>query len=162
MISLIVAVDKNNGIGYKNKLLWKNKADMKIFRSVTFSKDIVMGSNTYLSIGKILPFRTNYIISNNKDIQKELKNEIGAFCLPQKEIQSLIEKYKNSKYELVVIGGERIYNEFIDHVDEFHMTYINKKFKDVDRYFPEIDLTDFEVLNVIDEEEFIYKHYKRR
>ena len=162
MISLIVAIDKNRGIGYKNKLLWTNKEDMKIFRDVTFAKNIVMGSNTYLSIGKILPFRTNYIVSNNEDIRKELKNEIGAFCISHKEIKNLIEKFKNSKEELVVIGGERIYNEFLEYVDEFHMTYINKKFYKIDRYFPEIDLTDFEVKQVIDNKEFIYKYYKRK
>ena len=162
MISCIVAIDENNGIGFNNNLLWTHKDDMKIFRAVTYAKNIVMGSNTYMSIGKILPFRTNYIVTRNEDIRKELKNDIAAICISYNEIKGLIDKYKKSRYELVVIGGERIYNEFIDHIDEFHITYINKKFEKVDRYFPKVDLTDYEVSMVVDKKEFVYKHYKKR
>ena len=78
------------------------------------------------------------------------------------EIKNLIEKFKNFEEELVVIGGERIYNEFLEYANEFHITYINKRFDKVDRYFPEIDLTDFEIKQVIDNKEFIYKYYKRK
>ena len=83
---------------------------MKIFRSVTFSKDIVMGSNTYLSIGKILPFRTNYIISNNKDIQNINKLFIVDYtnvAIPHNHTNS--HKDANSQFIDAVFKGKVIF-----------------------------------------------------
>ena len=45
-MNLIVAVDKNWGIGYQNKLLNSIPEDMKYFRETTTGKVVVMGRKT--------------------------------------------------------------------------------------------------------------------
>ena len=70
--SIIVATDNVSGIGYydknKNKytIPWKNSEDMLFFKNLTTGDKenaVIMGRNTYLSIGKELPNRKNIIIS---------------------------------------------------------------------------------------------------
>ena len=66
---LIVAVDKNNGIGKNNKIPWYFSEDLKYFAKMTKgggNNAIIMGRKTYESIGNYpLPKRTNIIISSS-------------------------------------------------------------------------------------------------
>ena len=57
LISIIVAMDKNNLIGCKNKIPWHIPSELKRFRSLTMGKPIVMGRKTHESIGRILDGR---------------------------------------------------------------------------------------------------------
>jgi len=63
MFSLIVAVGKNNEIGKNNQLLWHIPEDLKNFKKITTGKTVIMGRNTYKSIGRALPNRTNIVLS---------------------------------------------------------------------------------------------------
>ena len=65
MVSLIVAMSHNNVIGDKNKLLWNLKEDMRRFKEITTGHPIIMGRNTYESIGRPLPNRTNIVITRS-------------------------------------------------------------------------------------------------
>ena len=65
MFSLIVAVGKNNEIGKNNQLLWHIPEDLKNFKKITTGKTVIMGRNTYKSIGRALPNRTNIVLSRN-------------------------------------------------------------------------------------------------
>jgi dihydrofolate reductase len=51
-ISIIAAVADNGVIGVDNRLPWHLGADMKHFKTITTGHTILMGKNTYLSIGK--------------------------------------------------------------------------------------------------------------
>lgn len=64
-IKLIVAFDKKYNIGKNNKLLWNIKEDLQLFKQFTENQIVVMGRNTYDSIGKPLPNRINIVLSNN-------------------------------------------------------------------------------------------------
>ena len=49
-INIIVAMCKNNGIGYKNNLPWRISSDLKKFRKLTIGNKknaIIMGKNTW-------------------------------------------------------------------------------------------------------------------
>ena len=69
-VNLIVAVDKNtHGIGKNGRIPWNNKDDMKWFKNVTTgdgNNSVIMGRNTYESIGKPLPNRINIVIREFK------------------------------------------------------------------------------------------------
>ena len=73
MISAIVAVNEDWGIGYNNDLLEHIPADLKFFKEVTTGKTIIMGKNTFLSLPnqKPLPNRVNIIISHSPDLNIE-------------------------------------------------------------------------------------------
>ena len=66
MISLIAAIDEEHGLGKENHLLCHLPADLRHFKSLTMGKPIIMGRNTYDSIGKPLPGRLNIVLSRKK------------------------------------------------------------------------------------------------
>ena len=130
MVTLIAACAKNRAIGKDNKLLWHLPSDLKRFKRLTTGKTVVMGRKTYESIGKPLPNRKNIILTNNKDLVIEGCEVINS-------ISEL-----NLMEDIVIIGGEQIYNLFIDYADVIELTLIDKEFEG-DAFFPEIDLTKF-------------------
>ena len=65
-LSMITAVSSDLGLGKDNELLWRFPADQKFFRQTTLGHPVVMGGNTYRSIGKPLPGRENIVLSRQK------------------------------------------------------------------------------------------------
>ena len=76
MFSIIAAVSKNNGLGMKGVIPWKEPDDMLFFRGMTsntFDKTrqnaVIMGRLTYESFkGRSLPNRKMIIISSQEKI----------------------------------------------------------------------------------------------
>ena len=86
MYSIVVAVGKNNEIGKNNQLLWHIPEDLKNFKKITTGKTVIMGRNTYKSIGRVLPNRTNIVLSRNflmifKRLSKSIKISQRKFLL---------------------------------------------------------------------------------
>lgn len=133
MFSIIVLIDKNNGIGYKNKLLYKIPKDLKRFKSLTLNHTLIMGNNTYKSLPKNLPSR-NHIILSHKD--SFIKKNNGFFIKTEKDINNLLKKYKDSKEEIFIIGGASIYKLFLPYTNKMYITQIINKEKKADSYFP--------------------------
>lgn len=147
-INLIVAMCKNNGIGYKNELPWKISSDLKKFKKLTQGKGnnaVVMGKNTYESIKKSLPNRDNLILSTQFEIDK-IHNET-KITKSFKNIDLLNDFIKLKNYdEIWIIGGSQIYELFLNNVNNnelkvnnIYITYINKEYN-CDTFFPNIDL----------------------
>ncbi|QXP68935.1 dihydrofolate reductase [Polaribacter sp. R2A056_3_33] len=133
MITIIAAIAKNNALGKDNDLIWHLPADLKRFKKVTSGHHILMGRNTFESIGKPLPNRTTIIITRNKNYFKE-------GCLIANSIEEAIEMVEN-KDDIFIIGGAQIYKECIekDLVDRLDITQVHHEFE-ADVFFPEIDL----------------------
>ncbi len=78
MISIIVAIDKNNLIGNNNSLPWNYPEDLKYFREITLNKTVLMGKNTFISIlnrnNKPLPKRKNIVVSHDKNLKFDFEN----------------------------------------------------------------------------------------
>ena len=66
MKAIVVAMDRNNGIGADNDLLWQRDlpADLAHFKKLTTGGSIIMGSRTFESIGRPLPERENIVVSS--------------------------------------------------------------------------------------------------
>ena len=75
MITAIVAIARNFAIGRDGKLPWHYSADLKFFKRTTSGHTVVMGFNTWKSIGKPLPNRLNIVLSRTRTIdpQPDLK-----------------------------------------------------------------------------------------
>jgi dihydrofolate reductase len=133
-MNLIVAVDKNWGIGCQNKLLISIPEDMKFFRSETGGKVVVMGRKTLESFpgGQPLKNRTNIVLTKNPSYQVK-----GAIVLHSTE--AVLEELKKYPTEdIYIIGGESIYREFLPYCDVAHVTRIDHAYE-ADAYFPNID-----------------------
>src|SRR5574344_520858 len=109
MISLIVAVSKNNVIGNNGVIPWKIKGEQKRFKELTTGKTIIMGRKSFEEIGKPLPNRKTILISNTQHI--ELEN-----CVT---VNSLLEAFALSKNEseVFVAGGGQVYKEAFPYAD---------------------------------------------
>ena len=107
IISAILAVGKENEIGLNGGLPWKSKADLQHFKNLTINHCVLMGLNTYNSIGRPLPSRTNIIISHlNKQID-------GCFVFNNVDDGIEFAKKQNEE-ELFIIGGASIYKYFAE------------------------------------------------
>ncbi|MDG2194918.1 MAG: dihydrofolate reductase [Polaribacter sp.] len=137
MITLIAAIATNNALGKDNDLIWHLPADLKRFKKVTSGHHILMGRNTFESIGKPLPNRTAVIITRNKDY-------VFEGCLVVNSIEKAIEVAKEDT-EVFIIGGAQVYQQAmaLDLVDQLDITLVHKAF-DADVFFPEIDLKVWE------------------
>lgn len=157
MISLIAAVGKNNELGLDNHLIFNIPGDLKFFRNTTLGKTVIMGRKTYESIGKPLPKRINIVVSNS------LKETDGITII--NSLEEVLEKYLNSEEEVFIIGGESLYNYFINYAQNIYLTkvYANAV---ADKYFPSFDENNYNqtLLGENKENNLEYKHilYRRK
>lgn len=136
-ISLLLAMDRNRGIGLNNQLPWRLPADLAFVKKTTLGHTLLMGRKTYESIGKPLPGRTNVILTQNKDFA-------APDCIIVYSVEEAIARY--FKEELFIFGGAEIYRLFMPHVEKMHITYIDHEFE-VDTFFPEINLAEWELVS---------------
>ena len=141
-ISLIVAMATNQAIGLNNKMPWHLSADLKKFKEITMGSPVLMGRKTHESIGRILPGRTNIIISRNHDYQQE-------GCLVVNDISVALEKASETSGELFVIGGFDLYKAILPLADTLYLTLINKVF-DGDTFFPNFNRDEWLEIERID------------
>ena len=136
MISAIVAVDNNWGIGFNNDLLEHIPEDLKMFKQLTLGHTVVMGRKTWNSLPKApLPQRGNIVISNAQPLIID-KNTLR---LP---LEDVIEFLKYTKDEVFIIGGGTIYKELLPFCNRVYVTKIYKDHSNVDTYFPNLDEMD--------------------
>jgi len=148
MFSLIVAIGKNNEIGKNNQLLWHIPEDLKNFKKITTGKTVIMGKNTYESIGKPLPNRVNIVLSRNfleigkkiSEDRKKYENETTKLEFFD-DFQKVIEKYKDFPEEVFIIGGGEIYKKSLELgiITRIYMSHVDFSDDEADTYFPEID-----------------------
>ena len=133
-MNLIVAVDKNWGIGYQNKLLVSIPEDMKFFRSETTGKVVVMGRKTLESFpgGRPLKNRTNIVLTRNPHYQ--VKDALVFHTV--EDVLEELKKYPSE--DIYIIGGSSIYREFLPYCYVAHITRIDHAYE-ADTYFPDMD-----------------------
>lgn len=132
MLSIIVAVASNWAIGKENKLLWHISEDLKFFKRTTLGAPIIMGYNTFLSLGsRPLPKRRNIVINRNNG---ENPPDGVEFV---RTLQDAIELVKDLP-EAFIIGGGRIYAAALDLVDKLYVTHVDVVIEDADTFFPDL------------------------
>ncbi len=162
-MNIIVAVDKNWGIGCNNKLLVSIPADMKFFRETTTGKVVVMGRRTLESFPNGLPLknRTNIVLTKNKDYH--VKDAIVLHTV--EEVLDELKKYDPG--DVYVIGGESVYRQFLPYCDVAHVTKIDRAYQ-ADAYFPNLDEMEEWVVTADSDEqtyfdlEYTFVKYERR
>lgn len=136
----IVAVAENLAIGKGGKLPWHYPADLKFFKQTTTGNAVVMGMNTWRSIGRPLPKRLNIVLSRSAQIDRA---ENLIFLRSEKEA---IDLAKFLICDLFVIGGSKTYAEFGDAIEKWLVTRIPIAVDDADVFMPEDFLSGFEAV----------------
>lgn len=140
MISAIVCVDKNWGIGSNGDLLVHIPEDIRFFRDKTQNSIVIMGRKTYDSLpSKPLKNRTNIVITSKIDSDFEIGDN-GTFFMSMDFIKKILRLTpKDSSIDCYVIGGGKIYKELLPYCDKAYVTKVNYAYENADTYFPNVD-----------------------
>jgi dihydrofolate reductase len=132
MINLIVAIAEDNAIGIAGDLLCHLPNDLKHFKEITTGATVVMGKNTFFSLPRRpLPNRRNIVLTTDTEFTYE-NTEVAH------SIEQLYTLLKDEE-EVFIIGGGKVYEQFINTVDKLYVTHIHHTWEDADTFFPKID-----------------------
>lgn len=145
IISLIVAMDKNRGIGFQNRIPWHQSADLKHFKSITMGHHLIMGRKTYESIGRQLPGRTMIVISHQPGYAAFLpEGSLAAGSL--KQAISLVKKHGES--EVFVVGGGEIFELALPLADRIYLTRVQAEVQ-ADTFFPAFNEREWRAVEIL-------------
>lgn len=158
-MNLIVAVDKNWGIGLNNKLLISIPEDMKFFRETTSGKTVIMGKNTLKSFPNSRPLknRVNIVVTHDQSFKVE-----GATIVHS--IEDALNAVKDiDTNDVYIIGGASIYKQMLPYCDVAYVTYIDYEYA-ADTNIPNLDNETGWILSEESEEQtyFDIEYYFRK
>jgi len=142
-ISIIVAASENNVIGAAGELPWRLSEDLKHFKATTMGKPIVMGRKTWESIGRPLPGRQNIVITRQAKFNAEGCDVVAS--LDEAAATA------GDEQEIMVIGGGEIYSLALPMAGRLYLTRVHTEI-DGDAFFPEIDETEWRLIDDIHRE----------
>lgn len=128
-LTLVVAVDANNGIGIDNQLPWHLPEDLAHFKRTTSGHPIIMGRRTFDSIGRPLPNRRNIVITRNPEWRYDGVEAVTSIAAAKALVGDA---------PAFIIGGGQIFADTLAEADRLIVTHIDKTF-DCDAFFPAID-----------------------
>ena len=155
MIKLIWAMDESHLIGDGDKIPWHIKEDLLYYKSKTKGQTVLMGDTTYFSLkgyykDKPLPYGKIYVASINENLilnDAIVINDINTFL-------------ENLNEDLWVVGGATIYKLALPYADELYISFVKGAHKG-DRYFPDINFNEYELLWENNTDKVRYTFYKR-
>nr|AIA17406.1 Dihydrofolate reductase [uncultured bacterium] len=147
---MIAAMADNRVIGNKNKLPWHMPADFSWFKEKTKGKILILGLNTFKSIGeKPLPNRKHIILNRDPDYR------VPENCFLATSIDEALEIAKknisNSSEEIMICGGMSIYQQFLSKAQRLYLTYIHTNVEG-DAFFPEVNMDEWKEVSREDHE----------
>lgn len=156
MLTISIAMDENKGIGIKGRLPWHLKEELKLFKSNTVGKTILMGQTTYDGLPRKLKDRHTVVCS----IDPEYKVDD-----PDAEVTYDLMKFLNEKEfsddEVIVCGGASIYRQAYPFCHKALISFIKGDYE-VDTHFDVFDMNDWEVVKEVEYEDFIYREMNRK
>jgi dihydrofolate reductase len=130
IITIIVAMDEEGGIGKNQKLPWHLPSDLKRFKALTMGHHLILGRKTFESIGKTLTGRTIVVITRQLDYRPE-------GCLVVSSLDGAIKLVnENGETEVFIGGGSEIFAQALPIANRIYLTRI-ETMVDADVYFPD-------------------------
>lgn len=124
-LSMIIATDHNCGIGLNNQLPWHLPDELRYFKEQTVGKVVIMGKNTFESIGKALPNRYNIVLTTDRSFKADDVDVVHSF---EEAVQVAETLAQELQVEIVVIGGKAVYELFAPLVTKVYLTVIHQTF----------------------------------
>lgn len=129
-------MDRNKLIGRQNRMPWHIPQDLQYFRAKTLGHTVLMGKNTWLSLGRGLDQRVNLILTRDRSLF--IPGVIICHSLPE-----CLEHCQQD--ECFVIGGGQVYKLFLPLASKLYLTRIDGEFQG-DTHFPDFDLQEWELV----------------
>ncbi|MDO8510742.1 MAG: dihydrofolate reductase [Nanoarchaeota archaeon] len=166
-IILIAAVSQNNVIGIEGKIPWRLPEDMRRFAKLTTPHPVVMGRVTYESIPqkfRPLPNRHNVVLTNNlsfgeKGVYVARSLEDALDVLQERSVHSGGIDYS----KIFIGGGQQVYEAAMPYATSLEITHVDQQVppgKNM-RYFPKIDLAQWEEKKREDKQGYSFVTYKK-
>ncbi len=163
IISIIVAMDENGGIGVENRLPWHLPDDLKRFKSLTMGHHLIIGRRTFESIGKPLPGRKLIVLSSNNSL-----TGLGEIKVAANLNDALSIAASQAETEVFIGGGREVFQTALPLTERIYLTIVHT-ISDANVFFPPISWSEWEQLAVedhdIDEKHifsFTYKILQRK
>ena len=134
-LSLIVAMSRNRVIGDRGRLPWSLPGDLARFRRLTMGHTVIMGRQTYQSLGGPLPGRTNVVLSRSGKFDPPVGVERCD------SLEAAIRRH-DADDEVFVIGGQEVYRQALPIADRICLTLVDGDYEG-DAVFPEFDRSCF-------------------
>ncbi len=138
-VSIIVAMDEKGGIGKNDRIPWHIKADLIRLRDTTKGHFVILGRSSYESMagyydksGKPMPAREYIVVTTNPDFKSSRDNTFAATSIDA----ALKRAQKSGEKEIFVIGGEKIFKQFLPLASRLYLTRVKGSF-DCDTFFPD-------------------------
>ncbi|GJM11759.1 MAG: dihydrofolate reductase [Pseudohongiella sp.] len=147
-LALICAMSENRVIGRDNGLPWHLSEDLKYFKRTTMGNCMIMGRNTWESIGRALPGRTSIVITSDPNYQAEGAEVVGSLAEAVKLAETVSKEAGST--EAFVIGGAVLYQAALPMADTLHLTRVHAAVEG-DTFLHEFDETNW---NEISREEY--------
>lgn len=133
MISLVVAMDRNGLIGRDGDLPWRLPNDLKHFKRLTVGKTVLMGRKTWISLGRPLPDRDNWVLTRDPQFAAE-------GCRVFHRLEDALAAHAGD--ELMVIGGAELYRQTLPLAQRLYVTEVDARLEG-DTHFPALDATQW-------------------
>jgi dihydrofolate reductase len=135
-IVLVAAIGDNLVIGREGQLPWRLKSDLQHFRKITMNRPVIMGRKTHESIGRLLPGRTNIVLT--RDLSLVARGAVLATSLDAALGYARADAAKRGVDEIIVIGGGDIFAATMEMADRLEITHVHVS-PEGDAVFPAID-----------------------
>lgn len=140
LVSAIVAAARNWVIGKDNEIPWHLSSDLKYFKRTTLDHHVIMGRNSFHSIGRPLPKRTNIILTRDPYFA-------ASGCLVARSIEEALNiALDNGETEAFIIGGGQVYEQSMSLLDRIYLTEVDAE-PEGDVFFPAFDKTEWNLLS---------------
>lgn len=152
-VAIIVAFEKNRGIGNKGRIVWDFPSDRAYYKTLTLGNFVIFGRRTFEEFGRPLPGRINIVVSSTKSFQDEnlytVKNLEAAIQLAEKinstnEILPARPQFLLPNPAIFLCGGQGIYREGLPLAETIYTTQIEAAYL-CDAFFPELPQGTFKV-----------------
>ena len=153
---MIFAMSPEGVIGLGGRIPWRHAGDLRRFKQVTMGSTVIMGRATFDETGKALAGRRNIVVTSR------------ALEAPGVERAASVSDalHMAGDADVWFIGGARIYEEAMGHVDVIDVTYVPERIEAPRAvHAPPIDETVFEAGPLLpheEEERLTRRVYRRR
>ncbi len=138
-LSLVVAVDLENGIGRNGTIPWHLRSDLQRFKQITMGHAILMGRKTYQSIGRALPGRLNIVVTRNAEF-------LASGCVIADSIErGLLIASDLGLEQVFIIGGAQIFLKVQKIAQAIHLTVVHTR-AGCQVFFPPLNWIEWNVI----------------
>ena len=126
---------KNRVIGANNAVPWHLPGELKMFKTITMGHHLIMGRNTWESIGRLLPGRTTVVVTRQPDYRI-------AGAIVTASLDDAIAACRNDD-EIFVIGGAQLFAAALPRAHRIYLTEVDVTVEG-DIHMPDFDLAQWQ------------------